>query len=714
MPVEENSRRLHPRLRMLGNGGSNVNKLRADISTTVASARDDITMSLEEWAEDSAGLVLAQESLHYLDAASALPVSGRLPKREKLDDSEPATDAYVNVFVELRPRDDQSGDSEVNDFDALQEAIPELAGHYHGEDHNKLSCSCVKRGRQICVTIPVSKLSELESHESVAFVAPSEALKLDVPTAARSRAPRSRRIDAKKNSHRNGKGVIVGIIDVGGFDFAHADFLDEAGETRFLAIWDQGGQFREAPKQFGYGSEFTRENLNQALKEAAKGQFRPNDLERQSQQNPSSHGTHVASIAAGNSGVCSKADIAAVLIDVPLPEDLRERRRATFSDTSRIIHAVEYLLKIAEREKKPISINISLGTNGGAHDGSSGVSRWLDHALTVPGRGICAAAGNAGQERGVDEDDVGWIMGRIHTSGRVAARGLVTELEWAVVGNGIADISENELEVWYSPQDRFIASVQPPGESRWYRVAPGEYFENKRLSDGTTVSIYNELYHPNNGANYISIYLSPNLDQQNPRGIRAGVWKIRLEGEEVRDGRFHAWIERDDPAEIGRLEGERFFRFPSFFTTRSNVDSHSISSLGCGHNIIGVANLDFARSRINITSSQGPTRDDRLKPDVCAPGTNISAANGFALDDNPWVEMSGTSMASPYVAGVIGLMLATNPELSSAQCAGILQRTSNPLPGETFEWRNDAGFGQIDAAKAIEEALTFTNRKELK
>lgn len=76
--------------------------------------------------------------------------------------------------------------------------------------------------------------------------------------------------------------------------------------------------------------------------------------------------------------------------------------------------------------------------------------------------------------------------------------------------------------------------------------------------------------------------------------------------------------------------------------------------------------------------------------------------------------MSGTSMASPYVTGVIGLMLATNPKLNAAQCAGILQRTSNPLPGATFEWRNDAGFGEIDAAKAIDAALTFTSRKELK
>src|SRR3712207_7880681 len=52
------------------------------------------------------------------------------------------------------------------------------------------------------------------------------------------------------------------------------------------------------------------------------------------------------------------------------------------------------------------------------------------------------------------EGDLGWVMGRIHTSGRVAARGLTTDIEWEVVGNGVADLSENELEIWYAPQDR--------------------------------------------------------------------------------------------------------------------------------------------------------------------------------------------------------------------------------------------------------------------
>ncbi|MDN3627987.1 S8 family serine peptidase [Methylobacterium isbiliense] len=82
---------------------------------------------------------------------------------------------------------------------------------------------------------------------------------------------------------------------------------------------------------------------------------------------------------------------------------------------------------------------------------------------------------------------------------------------------------------------------------------------------------------------------------------------------------------------------------------------------------MAVANFDDARQRINIFSSQVPTRDDRLKPDIAAPGADIIAANSFSEDDKAWIGKTGTSMASPYVADVVGLMLSANKDLTSAQ-----------------------------------------------
>ena len=341
------------------------------------------------------------------------------------------------------------------------------------------------------------------------------------------------------------------------------------------------------------------------------------------------------------------------------------------------------------------------------------MSRWIDSALAIPGRSICIAAGNAGQEKSESEGDWSYVMGRIHTSGRIAARGLETDIDWIVVGNGILDFSENELELWYSPSDRFAITIFPPGMKETELILPGQFIENRQLSDGSFLSVYNELYHPANGSNYIGVYLSP-FYGDNSIGITPGQWKIRLHGIEVRDGNFHAWVERDDPRRLGKIGTQQAWAFPSFFSERSNVDDSSISSLACGHRVISVGNLDEQENKINISSSQGPTRDGRHKPDVIAPGTEILAAKGFSYDDeNLWISMSGTSMASPYVTGVVGFMLATNPDLTAAQIGGIIQRTSRPLPGFDYIWRNDTGYGVINPDECIKETKKVNKREDL-
>lgn len=707
--VSLTARRLHPVLRVIRNGDSDVNSSRATMSSRVCSTVAPRAEGLEEGP--LLNLADAQSAVDSLDLGSDIDVNSMLKKglakRKKLADSPAADNAYVNVCIEVAPTlaiddEDATGTTASRIEAACKAQLPP-------DKTATVPVSVRRRGNLVSATVPVSYLDTLKRDPDVAFVHPSDILNLDFPSDDGSEGSTDRHI-GHEVEHENGKGVLIGIVDVGGFDFAHPDFLLDGKFTRFSRIWDQGGSFRPAPSGFQYGAEFTNAHLNAALDAQRTTGLPATVVERQSQRSVGSHATHVASIAAGNAGICPESEIIGVLVDIPTPRTERERRAFTFSDSSRIIDAIEYLLAISKELDRPISINISLGTNGGAHDGSSGVARWIDSALTSPGRCVCLAAGNAGQEASTRTGDLGWIMGRIHTSGRISARGLDAELEWVVIGNGIADMSENELEIWYSPQDRLEVEVLPPGETEWLSVKAQEFIENKRLRDGTTVSIYNELYHPANGANYISIYLSPNLAPGEIRGIRAGVWRVRLRGTDIRDGTFHCWIERDDPRELRRAGEVRLFQFPSFFSESTNVDSHSISSLACGQATVAVTNYDSATNKMNVTSSQGPTRDGRLKPDIAAPGTRILAAKGFSADDDLWVAKSGTSMASPYVAGLMGLMLNANTSLNAAQCLGILQRTARPLPGGTYNWVNDAGFGRIDPEAAIVEAASFTKR----
>jgi subtilisin family serine protease len=676
--------KIHPKLRMIANADASINAVRAELNSTLCVP--DIGAAAPQFL-----------------AAGATPIAPDplRPGPPARSDWQPDKRTHVNVFVDLRHPN-----------------APRLPGEKH------------RKGNLALAEVAVADVETLAGRSGVAMVSAAEPLKFAAPPQEEApAAPASKQPPVPKGTKLGP--VLVGIIDVLGFDFAHPDFVevapDGARKTRFVRIWDQGGATRKPPSyaakgkapRYTYGAEITDTHMNKAIAQQATTGITATTFEPQSVMAPGSHGTHVASIAAGASGGCPHALVAGVLI--ALPEADLDRRKS-FYDSSRIVDAVEYLLDVAADLGKalgtggplPISINISLGTNGDAHDGSSPTCRWIENAVAIAGRCVTVAAGNAGQAAATTAGDIGFIMGRIHTAGRIASRGLETRIEWTVVGNGKADISENELELWYSAQDRFRVWLLPPDAADWIGpVDERQYIENRQLPDGTFVSIYNEVYHPVNGCNQIAIYLSPNLTPGNIVGIDAGVWIVRLEGLEVRDGRFHGWIERDDPAPLGRIGPKEAWRFPSFFTEASNVPVSQVSSLACSPRIISVANLDARKTRIHVTSSQGPTRDGRFKPDVAAPGTDVIAARGFSPDGSPWVAMTGTSMASPYVAGVAAMMLSVAPTLNAAQIGGIIQRTARPLPGKTFEWATDAGYGAIDAAACLEEAALVNKRVDI-
>jgi subtilisin family serine protease len=688
MAEQRRFEKLEPTLRMVANGSTEVNAVRAEHAAAVAVA---------DRAAEGAEPLRTQAAVPTLAAAA--------DGETEVGDLKELPDARVSVFVHLKE-------------DVVRQA-------------HELEGTTARKANLVTAELGVKGAVELEDDPDVAFVELGQPLEIPTPivaSASPGRPALTKRKVAEAGKHGFGEDVLVGIIDVGGFDFAHEDFLDDDGHTRFVRIWDQGGngdgrrspgarakERNRAEGSFDYGIELDQDDMNRAIDAAADGAGAPAwQLEPQTQMHEGSHATHVASIAAGNRGLARRAKIAGVLISIP--DDEYERRRS-FYDSSRIAHAVDYLLQLAreigakENREVPVSINVSLGTNGHAHDDSAAVSRWIDAALVQPGRSVAVAAGNAGQERAESADDVGFIMGRVHSSGRIPARDLEADIEWNVVGNGIADISENEMEIWYGAQDRFAVQVRPPGGDWTLEVEPGDYIENRQLDDGTFLSVYNELYNPANGCNYIAVYLSPFMGRP-VVGVRAGQWLVRLIGRDVRDGHYHAWIERDDPRRVGRIGERDAWVFPSFFSERSFVDNSTVSSLACGQRIVSTANADEARRRINITSSQGPTRDGRQKPDIAAPGTDIVAAKGFT-NGHEWIGMTGTSMASPYVAGVVGLMLGANPRLTGAQVGGIIRATAHPLPGHDYRWRDDAGSGLIDARECVVQAVAMNERRDV-
>ena len=112
---------------------------------------------------------------------------------------------------------------------------------------------------------------------------------------------------------------------------------------------------------------------------------------------------------------------------------------------------------------------------------------------------------------------------------------------------------------------------------------------------------------------------------------------------------------------------------------------------------------DFSENILSVINADGDVRagasnyniDGQLLKAVCAPGTNIYST----VPNGDYGEKSGTSMASPFVAGIAALLFADNPSLSPAQVAQALRSSARDLGPTGFD--AETGFGMVDAEGAV-------------
>jgi serine protease AprX len=99
-------------------------------------------------------------------------------------------------------------------------------------------------------------------------------------------------------------------------------------------------------------------------------------------------------------------------------------------------------------------------------------------------------------------------------------------------------------------------------------------------------------------------------------------------------------------------------------------------------------------------SSRGPTADGRIKPDIVAPGVTIGGAQNGST--STYVVESGTSMATPYVAGVALLLRQLQPSWTSADVRSAIEGTARDAgaPGKDNDW----GAGLLDAYATVAQA----------
>jgi subtilisin family serine protease len=473
-----------------------------------------------------------------------------------------------------------------------------------------------------------------------------------------------------------GRGVVLAVLDWG-CDFAHPNFLRDDGGTRLLALWDQRRPARHAGHRYGYGTIHHSHDIDRALASpdpyAALG-YHPAEADPSGR---GTHGTHVMDIAAGNGrrdgslvGVAPETDLIFVHLaarSTPLLGDL--------GDSVRVLEAVDLVRQTAG--DRPWVVNMSLGRTGGDHTGRSLVERALDHVLEErPGRACVLSAGN-------------YFAKSLHAEGLLRPGGRAV-LDWLVAPD---DRTANELEVWYSGRDRYVVRLVTPEGGV---VAAGLDERRSVLVDGREVGrLYHRAEDSASGDHHIDLF----LDARAP----SGRWQVVLEGLDVVDGRYHAWVERD----VSRAMQSSFA--PGQASPRS-----TIGTIANGYRTLVVGAYEPESGELGTFSSSGPTRDGRSKPDLIAPGVEVLAARstprGLAPGQGGLVHMSGTSMATPHVAGATALIFqASGRPLRIEETRALLLGNASGQEGYDLP---RAGAGRLDVEKALAAAGEMTAASE--
>ena len=513
--------------------------------------------------------------------------------------------------------------------------------------------------------VAVDKLQHVHDQDCVITLKVAQALKPSLADTISDFTPET--MGDVDVANQTGKGVVVGIVDYGA-DFRHKHFRNADGTSRLMAVWNQWG---DRDGSATYGRVHSREAINTALQAAD-----PYDALGYKPHREGSHGTHVMDIAAGNGsarasrGVAPGADLVFVESRSPFPGDAASIMNGDFGDSASLIEAVDFIFRQAGA--RPCVVNLSLGTNGGPHDGSNPVEEALDALVkAAPNRAITIAASNT-------------YTDGIHKTGTVSRGGEAT-LHWDVEAH---DRSHNEVEIWYAGADEFGFELIDPDGGSTGPIALGE--EGQLESDDGNVLAYinHRAGDRANGDNVIHIL------QDQAMVPLDGRWSIRLTGIKADNGNFHAWIERDDYQD----------HVPSSFAR--DDPSHTLGSISCGRESIVVSSYDAHRESrpISYFSSAGPTRDGRQKPEVSAPGHAVRAAKSAVRADSSdrgTVVMSGTSMAAPAVAGLIALMFAKALQLGLSMpievTRDVLMSTAAAV-GEPGSWDSRFGFGRVSMA----------------
>ncbi len=466
-----------------------------------------------------------------------------------------------------------------------------------------------------------------------------------------------------------GTGVMIGFIDTG-IDYQNPIFRNLDGSTRIAGIWDQSVQSGQPPAGFLYGSEYTREQINAALRA-------DNPLQLVPSVDTNSHGTFLASIAAGGAneenqfiGAAPDATLAVVKLKEAkqyLQDFYEIRTQEPCYQENDIMLGIEYLDRLASAEGLPLVICLALGSNMGGHSALSPLTGIMEIYANISQRIIVIAAGNEANQRH-------------HYQGRLENNNAVEEVEIQVGEN----VSGFTMELWTENPNLLEVTLLSPsgGSTSRLPLRRNETFAYRYVFEGTTVAITYKIFLERSNAEVIIFQV------KNPT---EGIWKIRVEPVQVTEGVFHIWLPMRE-----FVSGETYF-------LRANPDT-TFTEPGSTISAMTVGFYNGNDKSIAISSGRGYTRGNIIKPNFVAPGVNVTGA----IRRNLFAERTGSSIAAGITAGAVALLLEwilyrlEEESVDSVQIRNLLTLGTERVSGETYPNRT-WGYGMLNLYRTFDE-----------
>ena len=442
-----------------------------------------------------------------------------------------------------------------------------------------------------------------------------------------------------------GKGTIVAVIDTGirseSMEFRNAD-----GSTRILNIWDQTT-----------GTEYDRSQIDEALQNETK------DTAGIPGADVLGHGTQVAAIACGSSGVAAQADILVVKLGLAAKNG--------FPRTTQLMEALDYVVRKAIDYGKPLAVNISFGNNYGDHTGSSLLENFINDIADSWKCSICIGSGNEG-------------LGAVHTGGTLTEDMEETvELAVSSYETGLS------IQIWKDYWDDIAVEIIAPSGRNLGRIQENSRVSRIRYEDMELLTYFGEPS-PFRIRQEIYIDMIPQTVY-----IQSGLWKFRLIPRSIRNGRYDMWL----PAQ-GALN------FGTGFTSPDSASTFTIPSAAAKAVTVGA--YDAGTGSAAPFSGQGYIVEIggslMVKPELAAPGVNVlvPSVSGMA-------RVSGTSYATPFVTGSAALLMewgivrGNDAFLYGEKLKAYLIKGAEPLAGAAVP-DTQTGWGRLCLKNSLPQA----------